>query len=317
MRDVERFAGDTLGSLARNLTATDAPRTEVIVIDDGSNDDTPAILAAASATCGWLTVLRNEDPVGLAGARNQGLRAASGRLLTFLDGDDWYGPGYLGALVAAIDASGVDFVRVGHIKTWGRQRRIVMPPEPRRHVELAPRSGILPADDSTMVDYPYMWAGIYQRRLLDAGLLECHDQLHTAEDRPWIWRLHRTAESYLIADVCGLFYRRGVPTALTSVGDARQLHYLDAFDLVFGELEADADADLLRPKAIRSFCAIVAHHLVNDERLAPDLRRDHRSRVATALDRLPADELAAVLDQLGSSRARLLREVLRTTAVAA
>ena len=129
----------------------------------------------------------------------------------------------------------MDFVRVGHVKVWGRQRRIVTPPEPRRHVGLAPRSGILPADDSTMVDYPYMWAGIYQRRLLEAGLLDCHDRLHTAEDRPWIWRLHRTAESYLIADVCGLFYRRGVTTALTSVGDARQLHYLDAFDLVFSE----------------------------------------------------------------------------------
>jgi glycosyltransferase involved in cell wall biosynthesis len=307
MRDVAPFVRDTLGGLALNIAAPGAPRTEVIAVDDGSTDDTSAILADALSRFGWLTVVRHETPVGLAGARNAGLAVSSGRLLTFLDGDDWYGRGYLAALVAAIDRSGVDFVRVGHVKTYGRQRRITMPPEPRRNVALDARSGILPVEQSSMVDYPYMWAGIYRRSLYDAGLLSCHEQLHTAEDRPWVWRLHREAGRYLVADLHGVFYRRGVRAALTSVGDRRQLHYLDAFELVFAELADDPHVSTLTPKAVRSFCAIAAHHLGQEERLAPALRAEHRARVGQALKSLPAVELTAVIASVDPSRAALLR----------
>ncbi len=308
MRDVASFVRDTLGGLAVNIVAPGAPRTEVIAVDDGSTDDTSAILAEAAARFDWLTVVRHETPVGLAGARNAGLAVSTGRLLTFLDGDDWYGRGYLTALVAAIDRSGVDFVRVGHVKTYGRQRRITMPPEHRRNVALEARSGILPVDESSMVDYPYMWAGIYRRTLYDAGLLSCHERLHTAEDRPWVWRLHREAGRYLVADLHGVFYRRGVPAALTSVGDHRQLHYLDAFDLVFAELADDPHVSALTPKAVRSFCAIAAHHLGNEDRLAPELRTEHRTRVGRALRSLPQDELTAVIAAVDPKRAALLRQ---------
>lgn len=311
MRDVARFVRDTLGSLAVNVAAPGAPRTEVIAVDDGSTDDTTAILAAAGARFDWLTVIRHEVPLGLAGARNAGLAVSSGRYLTFLDGDDWYGRGHLSALVAAIDRSGVDFVRVGHVKTYGRQRRITMPPEHRRNVPLPARSGILPVDQSSMVDYPYMWAGIYRRSLYDAGLLTCHEQLHTAEDRPWIWRLHREAGRYLVADLHGVFYRRGVAAALTSVGDHRQLHYLDAFALVFEGLAGDPDVVALTPKAVRSFCAIAVHHLGQEDRLPADLRAEHRARVASALDALPSDEVATVVAAVDPRRAALLTQVWR------
>jgi glycosyltransferase involved in cell wall biosynthesis len=305
-RDVAPFVRDTLGALAVNICAPAAPRTEVIAVDDGSTDDTSAILADAAATFDWLTVIRHNTPIGLAGARNAGLAVSSGRLLTFLDGDDWYGRGHLAALVAAIDGSGVDFVRVGHVKTYGRRRRITMPPEHRRNVALDARSGILPVDESSMVDYPYMWAGIYRRSLYEAGLLSCHEQLHTAEDRPWVWRLHREAGRYLVADLHGVFYRRGVPAALTAVGDRRQLHYLDAFALVFAELADDPDVSTLTPKAVRSFCAIAAHHLGQEDRLAIDVRAEHRRRVGEALAALPADELAGVLAAVDPKRAAIL-----------
>jgi len=308
MRDVAPYVRDTLGGLAVNISAPGAPSTEVIAVDDGSVDDTPAILADAAARFGWLTVLRHDHPVGLAGARNAGLAMSSGRLLTFLDGDDWYGRGYLTALVAAIDRSAVDFVRVGHVKTFGRQRQVTMPPEHRRNIALDARSGILPVDQSSMVDYAYMWAGIYRRSLYDAGLLTCHEQLHTAEDRPWVWRLHREAGRYLVADLHGVFYRRGVSAALTSVGDHRQLHYLDAFAIVFAELAGDPDVSALRPKAVRSFCAIAAHHLGQEGRLPDGLRDEHRRRVSRALDSLPPDEFTHVLSNVDARRAGLLRD---------
>ncbi|MEV5498791.1 glycosyltransferase family 2 protein, partial [Nonomuraea fuscirosea] len=102
VRDGERFIADALTSLSRNAR----PGFEFIVVNDGSADATGDIIDDFAGDLPGLTVLRNPAPVGLADARNAGLSAATGRYVTFMDGDDWLAPGYLERLVAAIDGLG-------------------------------------------------------------------------------------------------------------------------------------------------------------------------------------------------------------------
>lgn len=61
---------------------------EVLCIDDGSTDDTPALLEAAAARDPRVRVFHISNG-GVSAARNFGLEHASGRYLFFLDGDDW------------------------------------------------------------------------------------------------------------------------------------------------------------------------------------------------------------------------------------
>ncbi len=142
---------------------------------------------------------------------------------------------------------------------------------------------------------PYAWAGMYHRRLLDRGILHFPHGLRTAEDRPWIWRLHREAESFAVVSSLGVFYRRGVATSLTQIGDVRQLDFLRAFDQVIEETAADPEADRLLPKAVRTYCAIIAHHCGRITQFEPPVARRLRSLSAAALRRMPQDVLKDVL----------------------
>lgn len=71
---------------------------EVIVINDGSTDDTAAVL---SGFCDRINVLTQRN-AGLSAARNAGIAAARGEWIAFLDADDWWLPAKLDAQVELV-----------------------------------------------------------------------------------------------------------------------------------------------------------------------------------------------------------------------
>ncbi|KUN85870.1 glycosyl transferase [Streptomyces bungoensis] len=310
--NVQQYAPDTLRSLSANARED----FEFILVDDCSRDGTPDILARAERELPGAVLVRHERNGGLATARNTGIDRARGEYLTFLDGDDWLAPGYLPRLVSAVEELGCDFVRTDHVQCTARARAVHRVPVGRRNVVLDPREAILPADRSTSVDYAYAWAGVYHRRLVDRGLLHFTDGLRTAEDRPWIWKLHREAESFAAVSLLGVFYRRGVASSLTQIGDIRQLDFIRAFDQVVAETATDPEADALLPKAVRTYCAIISHHLGSIERFEPAVAKKLKSLSAAALRRMPQDVLDEALDSMDLLRATKLRRLRRRPAPA-
>jgi glycosyltransferase involved in cell wall biosynthesis len=305
MRDVAPYIEDLLVSLTRNASED----FEFIFVDDGSVDLTAELLEKYRKRLPGFTVIRQDRSYGPSVSRNTGMKAASGRYLTFLDGDDWIVPGYLPDLVAAIESLGCDFVKTDHVQMYGARRVITRAPQGRRGVVLAPRDGILPHIDETMVDYPYSWAGIYDRRMLDAGLLTFDEDLHTAEDRPWIWRQHRLAESYAVVSLTGVYYRRQVNDSLTQIGDERQLHFFPAFDRVLAELADDPDRERFRRKALHTYLAIICRQVNLSERLTPALLRKLLDRARGTLRRMDQEELTLALPGLGKERADLITDL--------
>ncbi|WP_073949267.1 glycosyltransferase family 2 protein [Streptomyces kebangsaanensis] len=302
LHNVEAFAENTLRSLARNA----GPDVEFLLVDDCSTDSTPQVVDRWAEKHPGARVIRHEKNMGIAQARNSGIDAASGEFLTFLDGDDWYGPGHLAELVRAMEELGCDFARTDHVQATGTERVVRRPPAPVRNTVMDPRDGIAPADTETMVDYPFVWAGIYRRHLFDDGGMRFATELRTAEDRLWIWRLHLKARTYASLGLHGVFYRRGVATSLTQVKDSRQLDFMPAYDALLRDLLRDPEAERFLPKAVRTYCAMIAFHIGKANEYEPSTARRLRREARAALHRMPEHVLEETLRTIDSTRSRLL-----------
>src|SRR3954452_11534522 len=88
-----------LGPCLDSLALQTLPH-DVLVVDNASTDDTPEVLAAHPD----VRVIRNHANLGFAGGAQQGLDAATGDWVAFLNNDAVADPGWLSALVTAAQA---------------------------------------------------------------------------------------------------------------------------------------------------------------------------------------------------------------------
>ena len=94
----------------RSLQAQTLDGWELVVVDDGSTDETPDVLDREAAADARIAVVRREH-AGVSAARNAGIAAARGDWLAFLDSDNTWVPHFLQVMVSYLHATGL---RAGH-----------------------------------------------------------------------------------------------------------------------------------------------------------------------------------------------------------
>jgi glycosyltransferase involved in cell wall biosynthesis len=162
---------------------------EVIVVDDGSTDDTAQVVAGLHDP--RVRVVRNEAPQGVAAARNRGAEEATADWITFLDDDDLWAPDKLARQLQAAREAGRSWAYTGAVsidddlKVLGGKP----PVSPERVVELLPRFDAVPGGGSNVV--------VHRAMLARAGRFD--SRLRNTEDwEMWI----RLAKLGLPAWVC-------------------------------------------------------------------------------------------------------------------
>ena len=99
---------ENIGSLIDEIAAalSSGPVHEIVYVDDGSDDDTPAQLALAAQRHSQLRSLRHQRSCGQSAAVRTGILAARAPLVATLDGDGQNDPADLPSLLAAYGQAG-------------------------------------------------------------------------------------------------------------------------------------------------------------------------------------------------------------------
>jgi GT2 family glycosyltransferase/Flp pilus assembly protein TadD len=113
-----------------SVLARTRPPYELILVDNGSTDETPAYLESLKGRPGpaRVVVVRNERNVGFPAGCNQGIRQAQGEQLLFLNNDTVVAEGWLEGLLACL-RSAPDVGLAGAVSNGVPEPQRVVPPE--------------------------------------------------------------------------------------------------------------------------------------------------------------------------------------------
>jgi glycosyltransferase involved in cell wall biosynthesis len=184
------FVGDAIDSLLCQRGELDI---EVLVVNDGSTDDTGAILRGYRDRGESVRLVETPNQ-GVVRARNEAL-AALGEcdLVSFLDSDDLSPQGHFAAILGMFrNDPGLDLVYCSAclFERTGDDR-------------FAPQ----PGSRTATVRGVHLGSGVYRKSLIDrVGLFDTSFQ--QAEDIDYMMRMFELSPRYLISDSVGLYYRR-------------------------------------------------------------------------------------------------------------
>lgn len=220
--------------------------TEVILVDDGSTDECPRILAAWAEARPHARLIRQPN-AGLSGARNAGLELARGRYLAFVDSDDYYDPGYYSRLAALCQAEDLDLA-IGNASYHFEGRR----PDYPIYADAPPAGVIRGADflrhrlrNRSLLHM--VWMHVYRRAWLEQHRMRFVPGL-IHEDVPWTTRALLLAERVRYDATPGYHYRQRVRRFSPEDADRRlqsiidgAVHNARALEQLAADLAADAE----------------------------------------------------------------------------
>jgi glycosyltransferase involved in cell wall biosynthesis len=288
-----------------SVLAQDYEDYELIVVDNASRDETPAVLARYGDR---IRAHRNERNLGLFGNFGRCLELARGELVKFLAADDWLHPGFLREAVALMDrhpsaaiVSGPGFYVDGGGRVWGVGTTGVfapgLVPGPAALRAQADLLNVIGMPSNTLLRRAAVEAaGGFDERFAPAAdvhlwgkLLARHDLAWLAHPRSYL-RIHGTkAHDY------GLDPSESTFLAWEALG--REVGPPVDADLVARAVGAEAERSLLyvvahllagRPRAARRILAFTSGHvswarvLARFARRLPALARAQLARVVAA-----------------------------------
>ena len=269
---LERCVKSILSQTYKNL--------EVILVDDGSPDQCPAICDACAEKDARVKVIHQENK-GLSGARNAGIDAASGEYLAFVDSDDYVSPHFIEELYQLLQDTGcaIGQCRFSYVKGDGL-------------VEEGDSAFCIYRGESLMEQlygpeekatcFVVAWNKLYRAELFkETGIRYPEGRIH--EDEATTYRLFHEAKKLAFLDRALYGYYTENGESITSVFSAKRLQWLTAHEERIAFFKKNGYEKLL-PAAYRKLCdACITFYFRCTEQVkdAEELKKELRKRLET------------------------------------
>ena len=269
---LERCVKSILSQTYKNL--------EVILVDDGSPDQCPAICDACAEKDARVKVIHQENK-GLSGARNAGIDAASGEYLAFVDSDDYVSPHFIEELYQLLQDTGcaIGQCRFSYMKGDGL-------------VEEGDSAFCIYRGESLMEQlygpeekatcFVVAWNKLYRAELFkETGIRYPEGRIH--EDEATTYRLFHEAKKLAFLDRALYGYYTENGGSITSVFSAKRLQWLTAHEERIAFFKKNGYEKLL-PAAYRKLCdACITFYFRCTEQVkdAEELKKELRKRLET------------------------------------
>ena len=253
---------------------------EVILVDDGSPDQCPAICDACAEKDARVKVIHQENK-GLSGARNAGIDAASGEYLAFVDSDDYVSPHFIEELYQLLQDTGcaIGQCRFSYVKGDGL-------------VEEGDSAFCIYRGESLMEQlygpeekatcFVVAWNKLYRAELFkETGIRYPEGRIH--EDEATTYRLFHEAKKLAFLDRALYGYYTENGGSITSVFSAKRLQWLTAHEERIAFFKKNGYEKLL-PAAYRKLCdACITFYFRCTEQVkdAEELKKELRKRLET------------------------------------
>ncbi|HET7310557.1 MAG TPA: bifunctional glycosyltransferase family 2 protein/CDP-glycerol:glycerophosphate glycerophosphotransferase [Mycobacteriales bacterium] len=282
---------------------------EVVVVDNGSTDHVPEVLAELSQLDDRIVPIRLDEAVPQGTARQVGLEAARGRYVWFMDATDLLQPGAVAAVVRLVDRRSPD-VAVLDFVTGGSLALLPSPHSPLVRRIAAAGSVSVEAMPELLDLAPWWWSLVVKKALLDEWGIDQRGQRSDAA----FGYCALLAAGEVTATASALYRRRRPFNTVNSpavTGDEKDL--LDAVATVFSFLSAHPVIADRRRFATGRIVGLATQRL---NRLPASRRRDFAERLIEVSRRQIGPTDALPPGRVTALRMRLVRGGHRTAYLA-
>ena len=195
---------------------------EVILVDDGSTDESGAICDEYAASDRRVRAIHRKNG-GQASARNAGVAQAAGEYVVFLDSDDFICRADFFSSLADAFADGADVAAFRYYKYFSPEKKIITPSldslagleKPELIFELVRRDAF----------FCSCWSKSVRRRLLaDGGIV--FDESLSCEDMDWYYSVAAKAKKIAVIDRAFICYRQHGDSTSSAFGHRTIEDYL-------------------------------------------------------------------------------------------
>jgi glycosyltransferase involved in cell wall biosynthesis len=191
------------------LDQTSGP-VELIVVNDCSSDNTQLLLQNLEKEVRNLRVISNKFNKGAAAARNQGIDAANGEWITFLDADDYFDLKYIEAVQKHLQKT--EFICTSYVETGTSGEKKHKNHELVANIDLHDKALLNYLEQYYLKPYQntafvHCWNKFFLKNLIDEKELRFNEGLSQLEDVDFVFRFLYHSNTRQFLNIPGVFHQ--------------------------------------------------------------------------------------------------------------